>query len=159
MRTVVYFVKSNDNKKWKNRIHTKSMRRIGFIDNRHPTTPPYPRANEHWLVEILRENQNDSGGCFILKPIECVEGKQVPLVHGMYDLDVKDDAVILTPREEPEASSTDKKFWVISPKAKRAILSACEARAIVIKYDGDMWPKRRPAESVLESEARRLLGD
>lgn len=154
MRTVVFFHPNRHKNDVKNRIVTRSMKRLGLIDSRlDPEKAPYPKANEHWLVEVLRENQgNDGGGCFILKPLERVEGKQVPLILGMYDLEVVGDAVIVTPHDMT-------KFWVMSPNAKKAILDACEARAIIIKHGGDLWPRRRPAESVLESEAKRLLKD
>ena len=152
MRTVALFVSNGKARQGQNNVYTRSMRKIAFIDNRHLKKDGYPKVDEYWLTEIVRENQGNNGGCFIVKPLEPVKKDDlVPLVHGMYDLRMDEDAIIITPRDQS-------KLWVLSPEAKRAILrSSPNARALVIDQGGDMWPRRKPPESVIESEARKLL--
>jgi hypothetical protein len=158
MQTVVMFFdtspETSPSGTWKNRLYSRSLRKIAFIDNKHPREGDYPKDGEQWLVEIVRENQNAKGGCFILKPIRRIEREQIiPLVHGMYDLEVVQGTIILTPKEQG-------KFWVLSPEAKKAMLETAGAHAMVINHGGNpTWPKRRPAESVFENEAKRLLDD
>lgn len=155
MNTVVMFVTTGRADEsagggWRNRLYTRSLRKIGFIDHLYPKDGDYPEPNEHWLVEILRENQNDRGGCFILRPVRLVRDHGV-LVHGMYEISLHDNCVILTPHD-------GSKFWVMSPAAKKAILDAHPgASALVINHGGESWQKRRAAESFLASEAKRLL--
>jgi len=159
MNTVVMFVATGKSKTsvtpeggWRNRLYTRSLRKIGFIDNRYPKDGVYPKPNEHWLVEILRENQNERGGCFILRPLRLVNDHGV-LVHGMYEIAVTDGCVILTPNDTDPT-----KFWVMSPAAKKAVLDAhVGASSLLINHGGEPWQKRRAAESFLASEAKRLL--
>jgi len=157
MKTIVQFIRNHrtgepeDN--GRNRMYSRSLRKIGFIDNRYPTESPWPHHDEHWLVEIVRENQNDNGGCFILQPIQKVtKDELMPLLHGMYEIQADEDAVILVPHDSGH-------FWVMSPKAKKSILTETEgARALVISHGGMIWQRRRPPESLVESEAKLLLG-
>jgi hypothetical protein len=150
---------------WKNSIYTRSLRKIGFIDNRYPKSGPYPKNNEYWKAEIMRENMTANGGCFILKPIRKV-GDQfdndgavpinpsedlLPLVVGMYELEDVDGAVVITPHDKT-------KLWVMSPVAKKAILDSTNAQSLVINHGGTLWPRRRPAETIVENEAKKLLG-
>lgn len=157
MLTVVQFLETNDEIApkggWKNKLCTRTLRKIGFIDNR-TTLDSYPRPREHWLVEILRENQKANGhGCLILKPIRRIdEPDQTPLLHGMYELKKVDDVVVLVPNDKS-------KFWVLSPKAKDAIIQSMKANAIVIDHGGSMWQRRKSAEAFLEQEAKKLLSD
>ena len=153
MRTIVLFV---DNRRTeedapKNRVITRTLRKVGFIDTRYPRTLPYPKAEEHWLVEISRENLSDHGGCFIITPIRKVLAEErEPLVHGMYTIVNRDDSVIIEPNDKD-------KFWVMSPVAKKSILDATEgARSIVIDHGGGPWPRRSPAEGVISAGARKL---
>ena len=104
MRTVVLFVSTGRKFEpaggWKNKLYTRSLRKIGFIDNRYPKDGPYPKDEEHWEVEIVRENMNARGGCFILKPIQKLEEDQLyPLIVGSYEMKQDEDAVIITPEE------------------------------------------------------------
>jgi hypothetical protein len=163
MKTVVQFIRNHrtgepeDN--GRNRMYTRSLRKIGFIDNRYPRSAPWPKHNEHWVVEIPREKQNDKGGCFILKPFgdgPIKEDDLMPLVHGMYTISGDEDAVLITPNDTG-------KTWVMSPAAKKAILAETpDARALVIVHgtteeDRKMWQRRRPPESLMEQEAKALL--
>lgn len=164
MRTVVQFIRNHRTKgkpdeHGRNRMYSRSLRKIAFIDNRHPASQGMPAHNEHWLVDIVRENQNDKGGCFILKPLMKVpEDELMPLVHGMYEMENDDDAILLTPTDT-------EKFWVLSPLAKKSILEETpNARALVIVHGSDkdqrkMWTRRRPPESLMEQEARALLSE
>jgi hypothetical protein len=164
MQTVVLFVstgrKDQPTGGWKNKIYTRSLRKIGFIDNRYPKDGAFPKDDEHWLVEIVRENMNDKGGCFILRPVQMVPRDDLmPLVHGSYEMRQDEDAVIITPNDKA-------KFWVMSPSAKRSILEAYgaetpsgNARALVIDHGGSMWTRRAPPEAVMENEAKKLLQD
>lgn len=157
MLTVVQFLETDESNApkggWKNKLCTRALRKIGFIDNRI-VLPQAPRAREHWLVEILRENQKPNGhGCMILKPIRRVdEHERVVLLDGMYDVKKLDDIALLVPKDKT-------KLWVLSPSAKDSIIQSMNANAIVIDHGGDMWPRRKAAETVLEQEARRLLQD
>jgi hypothetical protein len=151
VKTVVLFLPTdNGTGQWKNKMQTRTMRKIGFIDNRY-TGEARPQPGEHWLVEIIRENQSAKGGCLILHPVEKIEkDNRVPLLHGMYDMRMEDDIVILTPHDKT-------KYWMLSPKAKDAILASTKANTIVIDHGGELWPRRKSVESVLEREARKLL--
>ncbi len=157
MNTVVLFVSTNrmgdaPEGGWRNDLYTRSLRKIGFIDNRHPRGGAFPKKDEHWLVEIVRENMGTKGGCFILKPMRKIPNDDLmPLVVGMYELEAIEGAVIITPHDNT-------KTWVMSPKAKKAILEASDAQSFVINHGGTLWPRRKPAESVVESEAKKLLG-
>lgn len=152
MRTVVCFYPTTGNRP--NKFWTRSMRKTGFVDNRYSGPLPNPgEEGEQWLVEIVRENITETGGAFILKPIQCVQGQTVPLILGMYDMQVFQEAVILTPKDMT-------KFWVLAPNAKYAILEATGTHAIIVNHGGELaWPRRQPAESVLAREAKRLLDD
>lgn len=153
MKTVVLFMRTGTTEHgspWKNRLWTRTLRKIGFIDNRY-TGAEKPRADEHWLVEVIRENQSRKGGCLILTPIRKVEThERVPLVHGMYDIRVEGDVLVLVPHDKT-------KYWVISSEAKSSILAATKANTIIIDHGGELWNKRPSAEVVLEREARKLL--
>jgi len=157
MRMVCLFV-PNKGQGFKNRLHTKSTRRTGVIDNKYPRDHErgYPKPHEHWLVDIIRENRSvqPEGGCFIMRPIQKAETQDlVPLVHGMYTLKMVEDTLIITPYDQT-------KFWVLSAPAKIAMQQASpQARAVVINLGGNMWAQRRPVESILEVEARRLMAD
>ncbi len=150
MRTVVMFVNNRrqQDDTDRNSVITRTLRKVGFIDNRYASKAP--QANEHWLVEIVRENTANSGGCFILLPVEKLdEGEYHSLVHGSYDMDTVGDSVVLTPHMEG--------FWVISPEAKTSILEATQgARSIVINHGGEDWKRREPAESLLSSGAKKV---
>jgi hypothetical protein len=150
VKTVVLFLSTESNGQWKNKMQTRTMRKIGFIDNRY-TGEDKPQPGEHWLVEIIRENQSSKGGCLILHPLKKLEKEdRVPLLHGMYDMRMEDDIVVLTPHDKT-------KFWMLSPKAKDAILDSTKANTIVIDHGGSLWPRRKSAESVLEREAKKML--
>jgi len=170
MKTVVLFVATNRRGDapeggWRNSLYTRSLRKIGVINNQHPRDGDYPQNNEYWLVEILRENLTANGGCFILKPLRKV-GNHVgqeavptnpaedilPLVIGMYEMETVDGAVIITPHDNDKT-----KMWVMSPLAKKAIVDASDAQSFVINHGGTLWPRRRPAETVVENEAKKLL--
>ena len=155
MKTVVQFIKNPRARKGRkggnNSVFTRSLRKVAFIDNRY-SRRDLPQHNEHWLVDIIRENQNDNGGCFILKPLQVIPSSDLmPLLHGMYDLRLDDDAIIIKPHDNT-------KFWVMSPQAKKSILDETKgARALVIFHGGRMWQRRDPPESLLEREAQSLL--
>ena len=168
MKTVVLFVATNRRGDapeggWRNSLYTRSLRKIGVIDNRHPRGGEYPANNEYWTVEIMRENLTVNGGCFILKPLKKVgdhigqeavpiDPKEdlLPLVIGMYEMETVEGAVIITPHDRS-------KMWVMSPLAKKAIVDASNAQSFVINHGGTLWPRRRPAEAVVENEAKKLL--
>lgn len=156
MLTVVQFLETTDSPSgsWKNRIYTRTLRKIGFIDNRISTDGVSPKPREHWLVKVVRENQQADGkGCLILKPIRKIEeSEQTPLLHGEYSIEYIDDVVILHP---PDPT----KFWVFSPKAKGKILESVNANVLVISHGGTLWPRRKPATQFLDQEARKLLED
>jgi hypothetical protein len=158
--TVVQFHPTDSTGNWKNKLWTRTLRKIGFVDNRY-TGPAKPEPGEDWLVEVLRENQGrkappstdgrSGGGCLILRPIRKLEQKELlPLIHGMYELRTEEDIVILTPHDKA-------KFWVISPQTKNAILATTKANTIIIDHGGNLWPRRKSAESLLEQEASKLL--
>lgn len=157
MKTVVQFVSTGRRGDapeggWRNKLYSRSLRKIGFVDNRHPKDGPYPQNEEHWFVEIVRENLSaNGGGCFILKPLRLIPTEELmPLVVGMYEIATVDDAIIITPHDHT-------KMWVMSPKAKEAILSSSSAASLVINHGGSLWPRRKPAESLVEKEAKKLL--
>lgn len=159
METVVLFVDTGRHGKpeggWKNKLYARTLRKIGFIDNRYLVNEDneYPKNNEHWLVKIVRENQSKRGGCFILRPLKRIPNEELsPLVHGMYDMRRDEDAVIITPYDQT-------KYWVMSPAAKRAIQQAFgeETKAVVIDHGGGMWTRRKPPEDVVENEAQKFL--
>lgn len=158
MKTVVLFVRMHaaDRKKsnGKNAIFTRSLRKIAFIDNRefNYQAPDYPKEGELWLVDVVRENPSATGGCLILHPESRLDRDDVsPLVHGMYDMERHDDAVILKPHSEG--------LWVMSPAAKRAIQEAFgpEVKTVVIDHGGGIWNRRKPVETVVADEAAQLL--
>ena len=168
MNTVVLFVATNRRGDapeggWRNSIYTRSLRKIGFIDNRFlKENTTLPQRDEYWLVEIVRENMT-GGGSFILKPLRKV-GDQIgtaavpvdknadllPLVVGMYEMEVVEGSVVITPHDQT-------KLWVMSPNAKKAIVEASKAQSLIINHGGVLWPRRRPAESLVENEAKKLL--
>jgi hypothetical protein len=160
MKTVVLFVETGRNGSpkngWKNKIYTRDLRKIGFIDNRYMEDNPdkMPGGEEYWLVKILRENQSRYGkGCFILRPIKrIVEDDLLPLVHGMYDMRLDEGSVVIEPHNKEQ-------FWIMSPAAKKAIQSAFGegSDAVVIDHGGGMWARRKPAEDVVEDAAERIL--
>ena len=157
MRTVVLFVLTGRQGKqpaegWRNKLYTRSLKKVGFIDNRHLTRDGMPRADEHWLVEIIRENQSKKGGCYILKPLEYISNDDLsPLIHGMYEMAEKDGVVMITPHDQS-------KNWVMSPKAKHDImLEYPGTKSIIINLGGDMWASRMSAEDVMAAEAKRML--
>lgn len=137
----------------RNSVITRTLRKVGFIDNKYPRDSSYPNPNEHWLVEIARENTASSGGCFILEPVRMLEEHEYnSLVHGMYTIEMIDDAILLTPEDDAEGE-----YWVISPEAKRSILESTPgARSIVINHGGEHWKKRRAAESILSDSAKEF---
>lgn len=149
VNTVVLFLQTDSSGSWKNKLYTRTLRKIGFIDNRY-TGQEKPRANEHWLVDVVRENQSARGGCLILHPIRKVTD-YVPLINGMYDLHMDGDVLIIVPHDKT-------KNWVLSPKAKSSFLEATKANTIVIDHGGTLWPRRKSPESILEKEAKKLLG-
>lgn len=155
MLTVVQFLETENNsgQPWKNKLYTRSLRKIGFIDNRI-SMDVAPKAREHWLVKILRENTKENGkGCLILKPIRKIEeSEQTPLLHGEYKIESHDDVIVIHP---PDTS----KFWVFSPKAKANILHAANANVLVICHGGSMWPRRKSAEAFLEQVARTITDE
>jgi len=136
----------------------RSLRKVSFIDDRYlASRNGMPRVNEHWLVEIVRENlTHRGGGSFVIKPIQPIpDDDLVPLVHGSYDMRIDEDALILTPRDLS-------RYWVMSPQAKKALMRASsteehEIRALVISQGGEMWQRRRPPEAVMQTEAKKLL--
>lgn len=150
MNTVVQFIKNRSpGAGGRNQVFSRSLRKVAFIDNRFEG-PVHPKPGEHWFVEIVRENQSENGGCFVLKPIHCIPKSSLsPLVHGMYDMHTDGDAIILRPKETG-------KFWVMSPTSKQ-LITWDGIRVVVIDHGGPMWQRRRPAASVMENEAKRLL--
>jgi hypothetical protein len=151
VKTVVLFLSTDsDAAQWKNKMQTRTLRKIGFIDNRY-VGEARPLPGEYWMVEIIRENKSSKGGCLILHPIQKIRKEEgVPLLHGMYDMRTEDDIVVLVPHDKD-------KYWMLSPKAKDAILAATKANTIVIDHGGPMWTRRRSAEDVLEQEAKKIL--
>lgn len=152
MQTVVSFV-VGDKGKYKNKLYSRSMGKFTFVDNQYPREGAYPRREEHWLVEIVRENLSKAGpGCFIIQPIRLIpESERVPLIHGMYDLKIDEDAVLVIPKNMT-------KLYVMSRATKEALVNGTPgARALVIAQGGEMWPRRRPAESVFEDEVKKLV--
>ena len=156
MNTVVSFVWNRANvakADARNRIYTRSLRKVGFIDNR--SMGALPQNEEHWLVKIVRENQSATkvGGCFILRPLQKIpEAELQPLLHGMYEFAVHQDAVVLTPHDPT-------KFWVMTPEAKVAILDATNARSFIINHGGPLWERRSPAVDALAHETSKLKLD
>ena len=150
MKTVVQFIKNRSpGSDGRNQVFSRSLRKVAFIDSRFDG-PVDPRPGEHWFVEIIRENESKNGGCFVLKPIHRIlKSELCPLVHGMYDMTNDGDAIILKPKEEG-------KFWVMSPTSKQ-LIAWDGIRVVVIDHGGPMWQRRRPASSVMEDEAKRLL--
>jgi hypothetical protein len=148
METVVLFL---HNRQGQNKIFTRTLRKVAFIDNRHPKGKLYPKHNEYWVVSIVRENENDTGGSFILKPLYRIEKQQVqPLVHGMYDIQLDNDAIILTPKEAG-------KFWAMSPNAKTTLLQEHpNSRSVVINHGGSIWQRRPAPNQVLQREMKRI---
>lgn len=161
MQTVVKFIK-NEHDSTRNKVVARTLRKVSFIDDRYlASRNGMPRFNEHWLVEIVRENLTNrpgGGGSFVVKPIQPISDDDLaPLVHGSYDMRTDEDALILTPRDMS-------RFWVMSPEAKKALMRASSTeeqaiRALVISHGGEMWQRRRPPESVMQAEAKKLLKD
>ena len=153
MLTVVQFNQTGDSPNgspWKNSLYTRTLRKIGFIDNRIQLEPP-PKAGEHWLVKVVRENSStNSKGCLILQPIRKIdESELTPLLHGEYTVTVQDDIIILNPPDP-------KKFWVLRPRAKDSLIRSGDANVIVINHGGTLWSRRRPADDVLRSATQSL---
>ena len=158
MLTVVDFVWNRENlgrQDARNKLYTRSLRKVGLIDNR--SSGLLPQNNEHWLVKIVRENQSATkeGGCFILRPIERIDEKNLePLCHGQYEFAIHQDSVVLTPHDQ-----SAKRFWVMTHDAKEAILDATGARSFVISHGGPIWERRGPAADVLTRETSKLKLD
>lgn len=149
MNTVVLFVESRQ--PFKNKVISRSLRKVSFIDNRFLETN-LPKPDEHWFVEIVRENLSDDGGCFILKPLYLVPQDQlVPLLHGMYDLEIVNDAVVVNPKDPSP------KKWVMSPVAKRSILESTGCHSFVINHGGGPWRRRKKLSDVLAQETELLI--
>lgn len=147
MNTVVLFVESRQS--YKNKVISRSLRKVSFIDNRL-LEEALPKPEEHWFVEIVRENLSDDGGCFILKPLHLVPQDQlVPLLHGMYDLQIAHDSVVVNPKDMT-------KKWVMSPVAKRSILESTGCHSFVINHGGGPWRRRKKLSDVLAQETESL---
>jgi hypothetical protein len=147
VNTVVLFEESRVPSK--NRVISRSLRKVAFIDNRLLDAPS-PNPGEHWLVEIVRENLSDDGGCFILRPLSRVPPDDLaPLLHGMYDLEVVHDSVVVNPKDPT-------KKWAMSIAAKRAILDSTGCHSFVINQGGGPWRRRKKLSDVLAQETQSL---
>jgi len=159
MRTVVLFRQNPKGNSFRNALYTRTLRKVGIIgvqyvdDDDSEVRKVSPRNREHWLVEIVRENLAPSGnGCFILKPLEQVDPKTfAPLVHGMYEMSVDADALILTPQDQT-------KLWEFSQWARNSLLAETPgARSVVVNQGGPMWARRPPSDFVVSRAAKSLL--
>lgn len=101
VRTVVKFYENHDENN-ANKLFTKSLRKIGFIDKKwsesdHKETP---EDHEFWLVDIVHETcSGEPKGCFILHPIRKVDADSLNrLLPGMYSEEDHNGCMILEPK-------------------------------------------------------------
>ena len=151
MQTIVSFLTNkNVGQRYDNRLFTRSLLKIGLIDSAY--VGPMPKAKEHWVVEIVRENIRPNGGSFLLRPVKLVTDHK-PLLVNRYDMAVKNDAVIVTPKELGPN-------WVMSPIAKAEIARSFGVATLVLSHDGGSdWERRSSPDDVLAKAAKAVTSE
>lgn len=129
METVVFFFKNNRDES-ENKMCSRTLLRIAFIDSQYQGVGPKP--GEYWRVDVSQERRGPGPGCFIVRPLRKAE-RTVSLIHGNYDMSIIRDVLIITPRREPERS------WMLSRNAKKELCNTTGANAVVVNLGGEMW--------------------
>ena len=125
IRTVVKFYE-NHKPSNANKLFTKTLRKIGFIDNDwlHQQPDLQPQDHEFWLVDVVHETCHGEGkGCFLMHPIRAVDANNLNwLLPGMYREETHDGLVLLEPNNGGF-------HWLVSRRLKHAV----KGYAIIIR--------------------------
>lgn len=117
VRTVVKFYENHDPSNI-NKLFSKTLRKIGFIDQEWLNEQPerQPQDHEFWLVDVVHETCHGEGkGCFLLHPLRPVEAETLNwLLPGMYSEEIHDGLVLL----EPNNGGI---HWLVSRRLKQAV--------------------------------------
>jgi len=103
---------ANDNPKSQNKIVTRTLGKLGVIQNNQTNINP----NEFWRVQIIKETcPHRNTGCFILEPVAKLLPEELSkVVPGMYTEVRKNGLVIITPLHPGN--------WIIPLLHKRGIM-------------------------------------
>ena len=119
LRTIVKFYENHmaDNS---NKIMTKTLLKVGFVDNEWLDTSNGSRApkdGEFWLVDVVHETcPYKAKGCFLMHPIRLVDNTSLNrLLPGMYTERREGGCLIL----EPKTGGIN---WLLPLTHKRSIL-------------------------------------
>ena len=119
--------------KSRNNLVTRSLGKIGVIDNRY--TGPQPGSNDLWLCTIVEEiHPGKNVGCFILKPLRALHPDKVDrLIPGMYTTELVNGCLIITPTKLKDKDG-DVINWMLSVKERRGMddNNADEAYSIIV---------------------------
>lgn len=144
MRTVVTFAES-PRAGARNRVITRTLRKVGMVDVKYPADQPQPKPGETWLVEVVRENlAADSPGAFILQPVSLLRPEEVTALQlNDFTSEVYGTSLVLTPKD-----ATRK--YLLHDTARREIQEKHTAiESVLVHHGGDLWPRRKPPEAAL----------
>lgn len=60
------------------------------------------KANEYWVVDIVKEVVNGTKGCFWAQPIRKLEGHPINLVPGTFSIEYHENIAIVIPKEKSD---------------------------------------------------------
>ena len=113
--------------KMHNTLITRTLGKLGVIDNDWEPLDEIPKDGSFWLVEILRDTSpSKAQGVFVLAPIRKVETDEVQkLSPGMYEEESDEGMVIITPKLREDF------YWILPLSLRKAMENT---NAIVVKY-------------------------
>jgi len=123
---VKFFINSNQKSDY-NPLITRTLKKIGVI-NRNYKAEIEPNDGELWKVKIDGEVcENQTKGCFILSPIECVDPKNIcKLLPGIYIEEVYKNILLIYPKIVGN--------WILPLGIKRNLN---KYRAIIVKLNNE----------------------
>ena len=91
---------NNGNQENSNKIITKTMGKVAFIDRSYQGPLPKGDEEEFWRVKIVDERKpGERSGCFIIEPLERVKPVDLKhLVQGFYEEKMENGVLFILPK-------------------------------------------------------------
>lgn len=129
--SLVKFRANLDNPHSKNRILTKTLGKVGFIDSQYRGI--LPSDEEFWFASIdsMVTKGSPSSGIFVLTPIKKIDRNDICyLTHGMYSYE--DDAGVRY--VFPKMKNA---WWVMSLQDRRLLFNDKIHAVVIVNHDHD----------------------
>lgn len=127
--SLVKFRANLDNPTSKNRILTKTLGKVGFIDSQYRGI--LPSDEEFWFssIDSMVTKGSPSSGIFVLTPIKRIERDDICyLTHGMYD--IEDDAGVRYVMPKIKEA-----WWVMSLQDRRLLFGDRIHAVVIVNHD------------------------